>query len=393
MLAVSIFVLTYVVVAIGRVPGLRIDRAGAAFLGGAAMVAAGVLPLDDAYRAIDWDTIALLLGMMLVVANLRLAGFFRLVTAWAVVRAHRPVALLAAIVVVAGALSAVLVNDTVCLVMAPLVLQVVLHLRRDPVPYVLAVALASNAGSTATITGNPQNMIVGSLSHIPYLDFAAALAPVAACGMVLTVLLVAALWHREFLHDGRLTATPPPGRVHRALLIKTLLVLAGVVVAFVAGVRPALAALAGGALLLPSRRVEVRKMYLEVDWPLLLMFAGLFVVVAGLERAVLGDIGAMHFGSATALAVTTAVLSNLVSNVPAVLVLKPFVAGPQAWLVVAMASTLAGNLTVPGSVANLIVVQRARAHGVEIGFWTYFKVGAPLTVMSIAAGLVLLGHW
>ena len=134
-------------------------------------------------------------------------------------------------------------------------------------------------------------------------------------------------------------------------------------------------------------------MYLEVDWPLLLMFAGLFVVVAGLERAVLGDIGAMHFGSATALAVTTAVLSNLVSNVPAVLVLKPFVAGPQAWLVVAMASTLAGNLTVPGSVANLIVVQRARAHGVEIGFWTYFKVGAPLTVMSIAAGLVLLGHW
>ncbi|CAH2604287.1 Anion transporter [Rhodovastum atsumiense] len=391
-MAIAIFVLTYLAVAIGRVPGLHIDRAGMAFLGAALMVAAGVLPLDAAYRAIDWDTIALLLGMMLVVANLRLAGFFRLITAWAVRRAHHPLLLLGAIILVAGVLSAFLVNDTVCLVMAPLVVEVVLHLRRNPVPYVIAIPLASNAGSVATITGNPQNMIVGSLSQIPYLHFAAALAPVAVAGLVLTLVLVALVWWREFLRGGRLSAEPPPTYVHRALLIKALLVLAGLVAAFAAGVRPSLAALVAGAVLLPSRRVKVGKMYREVDWPLLLMFAGLFVVVTGLERSVLGSLdGAVpRLGTAPVLAGVTAVLSNLVSNVPAVLLLKPFVASSQDWLVVAMAATLAGNFTILGSVANLIVVQAARARGIEIGFWTYFKVGAPLSVLSILVGLALL---
>jgi Na+/H+ antiporter NhaD/arsenite permease-like protein len=298
--------------------------------------------------------------------------------------------LLAAIVLVAGVLSSVLVNDTVCLVMAPLVIDVVLQLRRDPVPYVLAIALASNAGSVATITGNPQNMIVGSLSHIPYLEFAAALAPVALAGMALTVVMVAALWRGEFLHGGRLAAAPPPARVYRPLLGKTLAVLAGLVAALAAGVRPALAALAAGAVLLPSRRVAVGKMYHEVDWTLLVMFTGLFVVIAGLEKSVLAGLGGVRFASPVALAAATAVLSNLVSNVPAVLALKPFVSGAPHWLVVAMASTLAGNLTVPGSVANLIVIQRARARGVEIGFWDYLRVGAPLTVLTIAAGLALL---
>jgi Na+/H+ antiporter NhaD/arsenite permease-like protein len=390
--AIAIFAVTYLVVAVGRLPPLRIDRAGAALLGGALMTACGALPLDEAYRAIDWDTIALLLGMMLVVANLRLAGFFRLVTVWTVRRARHPLVLLAAIVLVAGVLSAALVNDTVCLVMAPLVIEVVQRLRRNPVPYAIALALASNAGSVATITGNPQNMIVGSLSHIPYLDFARALAPVAAVSLLLAFVLVALLWRGEFLRGGRLAADPPPARIHRPLLVKTLLVLAGLGIAFVAGVRPALAALVAGALLLPSRRVTVAKMYAEVDWTLLMMFAGLFVVVAGLERTVLagGAAGLPGPGSPAVLAAVTAALSNLVSNVPAVLLLKPFVGGAQDWLVVAMSSTLAGNLTIPGSVANLIVVQWARARGVQIGFATYLRAGLPMTVLSILAGLALL---
>src|SRR5262249_52441182 len=155
---------------------------------------------------------ALLLGMMIVVANLRVSGFFRLVTGWVVPRARHPLLLLSAIVLVSGVLSAFLVNDTICLVMTPLVLELVLRLNRNPVPYLLAIALAPNAGSPATITGNPQNMIIGSLSHLPYDHFAAALAPVSAVGLVLTVLLLALTYRQEFWTGARLQAVAPPAR-------------------------------------------------------------------------------------------------------------------------------------------------------------------------------------
>ena len=186
--AIAIFAMTYLVVAIGRLPGFRLDRAGAALVGASLMVAVGALPLEEAPKAIDFDTIILLLGVMIVVANLRLSGFFRLVNGWVVTRARYPIVLLASIVLVSGIFSAFLVNDTVCLVLTPLVLDLVTHLRRNPVPYLLAIAMASNIGSTATITGNPQNMIIGSLSHIPYGDFAAALSPIAATRMVTSAL-------------------------------------------------------------------------------------------------------------------------------------------------------------------------------------------------------------
>ena len=398
-LAVLIFAATYAVVAFGRLPGLRIDRAGAALLGAALMVAVGAMTLDEAYRAIDFDTIALLLGVMLVVANLRLAGFFALVTAWAVARARHPLLLLAVVVLLSGVLSAFLVNDTICIVLTPLVLDIVLHLRRNPVPYVLAIPLAANIGGAATLTGNPQNMIVGSLSGIPYGDFARAMAPVAAIGLVLAFVLLAAMWRREFFGAGRLAADPPSWRTDRKLLRKTVAVAVLMVAAFFAGVKPAEAALVAGAVLLATRRVKPARIYAEIDWTLLLMFAGLFVVVAGLERAVLdaaavARIAALGLEHMAVLGVATAVLSNIVSNVPAVLVLKPFVATlpdpARAWTVVAATATLAGNFTLVGSVANLIVVQRARARGVEIGFWTYFAVGAPLTVLTIIVALALL---
>ena len=166
--AILIFAATYFVIAVGRMPGYRIDRAGAALLGASLMVAVGVLDLREAYAAIDGDTIALLLGMMIVVANLRLSGFFRLVTSWVVSRAHHPLVLLGGIVAVVGVLSAFLVNDAICLVMTPLVLDLVTRLKRNPVPYLLSVAMASNAGSVATITGNPQNMILCIIKrHFP----------------------------------------------------------------------------------------------------------------------------------------------------------------------------------------------------------------------------------
>ena len=204
--AVAIFAMTYLVLVIGRLPGFWLDRAGAALVGASLMVALGVLPLEEAPKAIDFDTIILLLGVMIVVANLRLSGFFRLVNGWVVTRARHPIVLLTAVILVSGVLSAFLVNDTICLVLTPLVLDLVTRLRRNPVPYLLAVAMASNIGSTATITGNPQNMIIGSLSHIPYATFAAALWPVAAIGLILTALLIALIYWREFLTHERFPA-------------------------------------------------------------------------------------------------------------------------------------------------------------------------------------------
>jgi Na+/H+ antiporter NhaD/arsenite permease-like protein len=399
LVAAVIFVGTYAVIAVGRLPGFRIDRAGAALVGASLMLATGTLGVDEVSRAIDFDTVALLLGMMIVAANLRVSGFFRLVNSWVVARARHPLHLLVAVTAAAGLFSAFLLNDAICLVMTPLVVEVARRMRRDPVPYLLAVAMAANIGSAATITGNPQNILIGSFSQIPYARFAAQLAPVAGVGLILTVLLVARMHPAEFCSGARLEVRPAPPHLHGPLAAKTVLVVLLMMAAFFAGQPPAKVALVGGGFLLLTRVVPSRRIYGEIDWPLLLMFAGLFVVVAGFEKALLtpeliAAIGAIGLDRAPVLAGATAVLSNLVSNVPAVLVLKPFVlplADPQrGWLVVAMASTFAGNLTVLGSVANLIVVQLARAHGVDVGFWQYFRVGAPLTLLTILIGLCWL---
>lgn len=394
-----IFLATYAVMALGKIPVYRIDRAGAALLGGSLMVATGVLSLDEAYRAVDFNTIVLLLGMMIVVANLRLSGFFRVITHWTTAYVRRPITLLGTVIFSSGVLSAFLVNDTICLVMTPLVLELVTRLKRNPIPYLLAVATASNIGSVATITGNPQNIIIGSLSGIPYSDFAVALVPVAVVGLMITSVLIALSYRSEFFTPDQFDKIDISARYHGPLLAKSIVVVAVMVVLFFLGQPVAKVAVVGGAFLLLTRRVRPEKVYIEIDWPLLVMFVGLFVVIGGLEKAVItADVSAaiarQHLDNPTILASVTAVLSNLVSNVPAVLLLKSFVASLQdpqrAWLVVAMAATLAGNFTLVGSVANLIVAQRAKARGVELNFWAYFKVGAPLTVLTIAFGLLWL---
>ncbi|MBI4877920.1 MAG: anion transporter [Acidobacteria bacterium] len=397
--AVLIFLAVYLVLAAGRLPGFRVDRTGACIIGAAFMIGLDVLDFQQAYAAIDYDTIILLFGMMIVVANLRLSGFFGAVAEWVVEHAHRPVVLLAAIVVVAGFFSAFFVNDTMCLVLTPLVLEIARQLRRNAVPYLLGVAMGANIGSVATITGNPQNMMIGSFSGIHYRTFAAALAPVAALGLALTVAVIAAVYRHEFRLQEKVALPRRPVRVNRVLMWKSLAVSAGMIVCFFAGWPVPKVALLGGALLLVTRRVKPERIYREIDWSLLVLFIGLFIVVAGVERTSLSaDLfrWAQRFRleRTWVLSAFAALLSNLVSNVPAVLVFKPFVAHlsdpTRAWLNLAMSATLAGNLTLLGSVANLIVVQRARQE-VRIGFWEYFRVGAPLTLLTIAAGVVWLG--
>jgi Na+/H+ antiporter NhaD/arsenite permease-like protein len=396
--AALIFLGTYLVLAVGRLPGFRVDRTGAAIIGAGLMIAFNVLTLEEAYASIDHNTIILLFGMMIVVANLRLSGFFAAAAEWAVRHAHHRLTLLAAIILVSGLFSAFFVNDTMCLVLTPLVLEIVLAKERNPVPYLLAVAMASNIGSVATITGNPQNMMIGVFSGIPYRHFTAALAPVGAIGLVIAFVMIAAIYHKEFGPSETVTLECRRIRVNKVLMWKSLVASGLMIIFFFIGWPIAKVAIVAAALLLITRRVKPEKIYHEIDFSLLVLFTGLFIVIAGIEKTTLpSDALALVSGYGldrpAVLSSVVALLSNVASNVPAVLLFKPLVphlADPNhAWLILAMASTLAGNLTVLGSVANLIVVQRSKRYA-TISFWEYFRVGLPLTVVTIAVGVWLL---
>jgi Na+/H+ antiporter NhaD/arsenite permease-like protein len=367
------------------------------------MLSFGVLSMPDAAKAVDYETIVLLLAMMVVVAYLRMAGFFALVTGQIAGRFSGPFTLLAAIITLSGVLSAFLVNDVVCVALTPLVLHLCHRLERPPIPYLVGLATASNIGSVATITGNPQNIIIGSLSHISYLRFAARLAPIALLDLVLNFVVVA-LVYRKVL--GQASQHPPSvheprrPRVHRGLLLKSVTVTLTAVGLFFAREPIALVALVAAAVLMLDR-VRPEKVFTMVDWPLLVMFTGLFVVVSGFEVHVvrtwnLEQNHALLESPVVLLSGLSLVLSNLVSNVPAVLLFKPLVAVMSqkelVWLALAMSSTLAGNLTVLGSVANLIVVENARRAGTELSFLEYLRVGVPLTLLTILVGIAWLAH-
>jgi Na+/H+ antiporter NhaD/arsenite permease-like protein len=403
-LALFWFGLTYLGLALGRLPWLRTDRAGVALVGAAGVLACGLLSFEEAVRAIDFATLGLLLGMMVVVAFLRRAGFFARLTGFALGRVRSPRALLAATMLLSGGLSAILVNDVVCLALAPLVLHLARRLGTDPRPHLVGLAVASNLGSAATLTGNPQNMIIGSLSGIPYLRFTVKLAPPAVFGLVIGYAVTLLVYRSALAPKAPVTprAQPnggrdriPEGRRHTALLVKSFVVTIATVGLFFAGLPMAVVALGAAAVLLLDR-VNPAKVYAHIDWSLLLMFAGLFVVVRAFEVHVLAVSGvdalAARADPVWVLSGLSALLSNVVSNVPAVLLFKPVVpAMPEAvretaWLALALSSTLAGNLTVLGSVANLIVVEQARKEGVKIGFWDYCRVGIPVTLITLVVG-------
>jgi Na+/H+ antiporter NhaD/arsenite permease-like protein len=391
--AYVIFLASYLVFAIGKFPGLKIDRPGAAIIGAVAMFAFRVVQPSDALRFIDFPTLVLLFSMMLIVGNLRLVGFFEW-NAEAVLQRLKPTHLLPAVIFTCGFLSAFLVNDIVCLVMVPFVLGVTRRMRLRPLPYLLAVATASNIGSVATITGNPQNMLIGSFSGIRYYDFLFHLGPVAIAGLLINWVVLHWIHMRNIDMQPQAAERIPLPALDLSHLTKPVIVVTAVVVGFFLGIPPAMAAALGAAGLLISRTLEPRKLYQEVDWGLLVFFIGLFLIVGGAENA--GIVGRLlevaehwnlqRLGTFT---VVVALLSNIVSNVPAVMLLKSLIPGfsnpHTAWLALAMASTLAGNLTITGSVANLIVVESARPE-MDIGFWDYFRVGLPITLATLLVG-------
>jgi Na+/H+ antiporter NhaD/arsenite permease-like protein len=396
--AYIVFAVSYLVFALGKLPGMKIDRPGMAIIGAVLMVAFGVVRAQEALRFIDFGTLVLLFSMMLVVGCLHLSGFFEWITEQ-IVRRLKPRHLLPTVIFLTGVLSAFFVNDIICLVMVPFVLAATHRMGLKPLPYLLAVATASNIGSVATITGNPQNMLIGSFSGLSYRYFLWRLGPVALIGLLLDWLLIR--WLFGNLHGPEEAAGISAATSHIELrsLRKPAIVVALVLAGFMGGVPPAMMAAIGAALMLITRTREPRQVYDEIDWGLLVFFVGLFVIVGGAENAGLtGDLYAIadrfNLQNAGILTAVTALLSNVVSNVPAVMVLKSLVASfrdtQTGWLVLAMASTLAGNLTITGSVANLIVVERSRGE-VYIGFWDYSRVGIPVTLLTLAVGWAWLG--
>jgi Na+/H+ antiporter NhaD/arsenite permease-like protein len=393
-LAWAIFLISYAVFAIGHLPGTRVDRAGMAFIGAVAMFAIGALDGKTAITALDYETLVLLFAMMVLVAVLHLEGFFEWVTRQIVVRLEHH-HLLPGVIFSSGILSAFLVNDVVCLFMAPLILKVCKQMGRNPVPFLLALATASNIGSTATITGNPQNILIGSVSHIGYRDFLVHLGPIAMGGLFLDWGIIAVLCRKQLAEA---LPSEDGGNPESALdgLLLPILITVGIVAGFLAGWNPALVAACGAAVLMLVRSRWLRQIYREVDWSLLVLFVGLFLIVGAAEHTGIADTllrtaERLNLHNLAIFSIAVTLLSNLVSNVPAVMLLKGLVPqfhNPhQFWLALAMASTLAGNLTITGSIANIIVVETVRPD-VRIRFQDYLVVGVPTTILTMVAGLV-----
>jgi Na+/H+ antiporter NhaD/arsenite permease-like protein/uncharacterized membrane protein (UPF0127 family) len=401
--ALIIFIITYLFIGLRQIPRLHIDRPAGALVGAVLMIVFGVLSLDQAFGAIDMHTLLLLLGMMIITVYLRTAGFFELMADKMLSLAKTPIQLLLLVVISSGLLSALFVNDTICLLYTPIILELTVQLGVNPMPYLLALATSSNIGSVMTVTGNPQNMLIGIYSKIPYLTFLGALFPIAVAGLAVSIAVIWLVYGKE-MKSGAFPTRPimPEYRVNKLLLVKALLVCGAVLVSFSLGYSYSLVAAAGGVLLLVIGGVSTEKILEGVDWTLLLFFSGLFVVMHGVEVSGLaatviekaGDLTAFSpLGRIAGLSAMSVILSNLVSNVPAVMLLKPLTqtlgSGQSIWLALAMSSTLAGNLTLIGSVANLIVAQQARKR-VEIGFMEYFRVGALITIVTITIGIAVL---
>lgn len=392
-MAALIFVVTYLLLSFQNLPGVFLRRSAAALLGAVAMVAVGVVSLDKAYRLVDLDTIVFILGMMIVIGYFEVSGFFERVEWIILKRARTTRDLLALIVASSGILSALFMNDTICLMLTPVVLRLVKRCGLKPAPYLIALATSANIGSVFTPMGNPQNMIIAVHSQIPFSLFVLKLLPVTALGLWLNYHALRRTYKGEFVR-GRLIGleeiVPPAGRGR--LLYVCLGISAALLVLLALNVHPPLAAIVAAAALILAGATKPREAFARIDWELLLMFGSLFVVMGGLRESgllqaltdrVAGVSGAGLLTKLGGLSLVSGVLSNIVSNVPAVIFLSnllPALGDPHPlWLALAASSTVAGNFTIIGSVANLIVFESARKDA-QVGFWEYLKVGAPLAV-------------
>ena len=389
-LMVTLFIFT-----VGKSPIFRVDRAGVAIIGASLTIATG-MTFDQAVSAVDYRTIVLLFSMMIITSYLNLSGLFQLVGNYSISKLKTKKQLLLVIIISTGFLSAFFINDIVCLLFTPVIIMICRRMELNPIPYLIGVATASNIGSVATLIGNPQNILIGSLSHMPFTWYMAVAVPLSLLGLMLNYVVIAWVYRRE-LNGVLPDCSPMVGVVvHSYLIRKGLAIMLLVLVGFLTGFDPAVVASLGAALLLVTRRLKPSKVYAGIDFNLLVIFIGLFVIIGGVEQSglierLLNAPLVHNIQSLPPFMVLTVIFSNIVSNVPAVMMLKfliPVSSGHVWWASMAVFSTFAGNLTLTGSIANLIVVEQAKKQNVDISFSTFLKIGFPLTVALVVIGLV-----
>ncbi|WP_437720986.1 SLC13 family permease [Sorangium sp. So ce861] len=419
-----VFAATYILIAARRLSILPIGRPAGALAGACAMVilsaiepGAGLTP-HEAFAAVEPNTIGLLLGMMLLSASLDLAGVFERAAAWVARRNLSPVRLLYLVTVGAGLASAVLLNDSVCVMLAPLVDRTARRAGLDRVPYLLALAMGANAGSALTLAGNPQNMLVGHLSGIPYRTYLLEAGPAALIGLAVTAVMLHLLLRRriaarapapasaspapESASPAPASASPAPAGDARPSALVPLACIAVVSVLFVLGANLAWAAIGGATAAILLHRRDATGLFDRVSWTVLVFFGALFIVVAGLQKTGMPEQALRAAGpylpagptmGLLGLGIAMLVGCQIVSNVPFILLAESYIRSQPdphlAWIATAVVSTLAGNLTLLGSVANIIVVETVGAER-EIGFRAYARVGVPVTLASTAAALLWL---
>ena len=404
-IALIIFVITYIGIIFTRLPWINVDRPSAAFFGAVAMILFNVLTFQEAIFSIDFNTIALLLGMMIIITTLQLDGFFSFIARKTMMYSRTQFRLLVIIVFVTGISSAFMVNDAVVLLFTPVIIALCLAYRINPIPYLIAEILASNVGSAMTITGNPQNMLIGVSSGISYGNFLLHLLPVSLIGMVIIVFVVRMLYPKNFKDKTVLEIHENDFDYNFSSMKISVPIFLGVVMLFffsnLLHLSIPMIALLGGSMILIFGKIKPSKVIKEIDWVLLLFFASLFIVVHGIEK-----VGLMQYiissgplnsdiGGISAIHGISLVASQLVSNVPftvAILPLMKTISSDVMWLTLASASTLAGNATIIGAMANLIVIESAKHQNVKISFFEFFKAGIITTILTfiLSIGVILL---
>lgn len=394
------FIATYLGMALGRVPGLALDRAGMALLGAIALLLAGAVTPDDIARLIDLPTLAILFGLMVLSAQFAASGFYDWCSGRIAATPTGPVGLLVLVVIIAGSLSALLSNDVVVFAMTPLLCRGLAARGLDPRPFLIALAGAANAGSAATIIGNPQNILIGQVGRLDFWSFLAQCAPPALAAMLIVLAVVWWVWRGRFQTGQRPQAPPIPTPPDRSALVKAVIATLALLVLFASPLPKGTAVLGMAGAILISRRQSTRQVLAQVDWPLLLLFAGLFVVTgvfaeSGLAAQGLAGLGvtAERLTSLPWLAGLMLLGSNSIGNVPAVMLLLSVWPDLPAVSLTGMAllSTLAGNFLLVGSLANLIVVERASAEGYHLSVIDHARCGVPMTLASMALAAAWLG--
>ena len=404
--ALIIFIITYLGIIFTRLPKINIDRPSAAFFGAVAMIVFGVMSFEEAVKAIDYNTIGLLLGMMIIIATLQLDGFFSLIAEKALSYSKTPSRLLAIIVFVTGIASAFLVNDAVVLLFTPVVITICRASRLNPVPYLMGEILSSNIGSVMTITGNPQNMLIGISSNISYASFMLHLLPISLVGLIVVIWMIRLFYPNDFRYGVIISSQEHQFEYQYTSMKFSIPIFMGVVVMFfvskIIHLSIPVIALAGASLILIFGRIKPSKVIKNVDWVLLLFFASLFIVVegavkVGLMKGIIESKGLNpSLAGITALHGVSLFASQIVSNVPFTVMMLPVMkplANDILWLSLASASTLAGNATIIGAMANLIVIESAGTQNIHIRFWEFFKIGMVTTLLTFVISIVILWAW